>query len=188
LGTRLDVFQELKMRKGLVQVYTGDGKGKTTAAVGQALRARGRGHRVLLVQFLKGKKGSGEISILEELGVKVICKGKELGLSLNRIVEDERRTIREEWGNFLDKINEEVLAESYDLLILDEINVACHYGLIDENKLLRFIKEKPDGLEMVLTGRYASPRLMKTAHLVSEIKKIKHPYNEGIKAREGIEF
>jgi cob(I)alamin adenosyltransferase len=176
------------MRKGLVQVYTGDGKGKTTAAVGQALRARGTGHRVMLVQFLKGKKGSGEISALEELGVKVICKGKELGLSLNRIVEDERRTIREEWGNFLDKINEEVLAESYDLLILDEINVACHYGLIDENKLIRFIKEKPDGLEMVLTGRYASPRLMKTAHLVSEIKKIKHPYNEGIKAREGIEF
>ena len=188
MGTRLDVFQGLKMRKGLVQVYTGDGKGKTTAAVGQALRARGRGHRVMLVQFQKGKKGSGEISALEELGVKVICKGKELGLSLNRIVEDERRTIREEWGNFLDKINEEVLAESYDLLILDEINVACHYGLIDENKLIRFIKEKPDGLEMVLTGRYASPRLMKTAHLVSEIKKIKHPYNEGIKAREGIEF
>jgi len=188
LGTRLDVFQGLKMRKGLVQVYTGDGKGKTTAAIGEALRARGRGHRVMLVQFLKGKKGSGEISILEELGVKVICKGKELGLSLNRIVEDERRTIREEWGNFLDKINEEVLAEGYDLLILDEINVACHYGLIDENKLIRFIKEKPDGLEMVLTGRYASPRLMKTAHLVSEIKKIKHPYNEGIKAREGIEF
>jgi len=176
------------MRKGLVQVYTGDGKGKTTAAVGQALRARGRGHRVMLVQFLKGKKGSGEISALEKLGVKVICKGKELGLSLNRIVEDERRTIREEWGNFLDKINEEALAESYDLLILDEINVACHYGLIDENKLIKFIKEKPDGLEMVLTGRYASPRLMKTAHLVSEIKKIKHPYNEGIKAREGIEF
>ncbi len=188
MGTRLDVFQGLKMRKGLVQVYTGDGKGKTTAAIGEALRARGRGHRVMLVQFLKGKKGSGEISALEELGVKVICKGKELGLSLNKIVEDERRTIREEWGNFLDKINEEVLAESYDLLILDEINVACHYGLIDENKLIRFIKEKPDGLEMVLTGRYASPRLMKTAHLVSEIKKIKHPYNEGIKAREGIEF
>jgi len=181
-------FQGLKMRKGLVQVYTGDGKGKTTAAIGEALRARGRGCRVLLVQFLKGKKGSGEISALEELGVKVICKGKELGLSLTRIVEDERRTIREEWGNFLDKINEEVLAEGYDLLILDEINVACHYELLDENKLLRFIKEKPDGLEIILTGRYASPRLIKTAHLVSEIKKIKHPFNEGIKAREGVEF
>jgi len=181
-------FQGLKMRKGLVQVYTGEGKGKTTAAIGEALRARGRGYKVLLVQFLKGKKGSGEISILEELGVKVICKGKELGLSLNRMVEDERRTIREEWGNFLDKINEEVLAEGYDLLILDEINVACHYGLTDENKLLRFIKEKPDGLEIILTGRYASPRLIKTAHLVSEIKKIKHPYNEGIKARKGVEF
>jgi len=172
----------------LVQVHTGDGKGKTTAAIGEALRARGRGYRVLLVQFLKEKKGSGEISILEELGVKVICKGKDLGLSLNRIVEDERRTIREEWGNFLDKINEEVLAESYDLLILDEINVACHYGLIDENKLLRFIKEKPDGLEIILTGRYASSRLIKIAHLVSEVKKIKHPFNGGIKARKGIEF
>ncbi|GAH90365.1 unnamed protein product [marine sediment metagenome] len=80
------------------------------------------------------------------------------------------------------------MAESYDLLILDEINVACHYGLIDENKLLRFIKEKPDGLEIILTGRYASPRLIKTAHLVSEIKKIKHPFDGGIKAREGVEF
>ena len=176
------------MRKGLVQVYTGEGKGKTTAAIGQALRARGRGYKVLLVQFLKGKKGSGEISTLEELGVKVICKGKHLGLSLNRIAEDERRRVREKWNNFLDKIHEEVLAGGYDLLILDEINVACHYGLLDENKLLKFIKEKPDGLEIILTGRYASPPLIKTAHLVSEVKKIKHPHTEGIKARKGIEF
>ncbi|MFQ5835028.1 MAG: cob(I)yrinic acid a,c-diamide adenosyltransferase [bacterium] len=176
------------MKKGLVQVYTGEGKGKTTAAIGQALRARGRDYKVLLVQFLKGKKGSGEISTLEQLGIKVICKGRHLGLSLNRIVENERRRVREEWDNFLDKISQEVLAGDYDLLILDEINVACHYRLIDENKLLRFIKEKPDGLEIILTGRYASPRLIKTAHLVSEVKKIKHPYNEGIKARSGIEF
>lgn len=178
----------MKMRKGLVQVYTGEGKGKTTAAIGEALRARGRGYKVLLVQFLKGKKGSGEISALEELGVKVICKGKDLGLSLNRIGEKERRRVRGEWSNFLDKINEEVLAEDYDLLILDEANVACHHGLIDENKLLQFIKEKPDSLEIILTGRYASPRLIKTAHLVSEVQKIKHPYDEGIKARKGIEF
>ncbi len=178
----------MKMRKGLVQVYTGEGKGKTTAAIGEALRARGRGYKVLLVQFLKGKKGSGEISALEELGVKVICKGKDLGLSLNRIGENERRKVRGEWSNFLDKINEEVLAEDYDLLILDEVNVACHHGLIDENKLLQFIKEKPDSLEIILTGRYASPRLIKTAHLVSEVQKIKHPYDEGIKARKGIEF
>jgi cob(I)alamin adenosyltransferase len=176
------------MRKGLVQVYTGEGKGKTTAAIGQALRARGRGYKVLLVQFLKGKKGSGEISTLEELGVKVICKGKHLGLSLNRISEDEKIRVKEEWDNFLDKTHEEVLAGDYDLLILDEINVACHYGLLDENKLLKFVKEKPDGLEIILTGRYASPRLIKTAHLVSEIRKIKHPSDEGIKARRGIEF
>ncbi len=172
----------------MVQVYTGEGKGKTTAAIGEALRARGRGYKVLLVQFLKGKKGSGEISILEELGVKVIGKGGHLGLSLNRILENERRKVREEWDNFLDKINEEVLAEGYDVLILDEINVACHYGLLHENKLLKFIKDKPDGLEIILTGRYASPRLIKTAHLVSEVKKIKHPYDKGIRARKGIEF
>ncbi|MBA7692567.1 Corrinoid adenosyltransferase [subsurface metagenome] len=172
----------------MVQVYTGEGKGKTTAAIGEALRARGRGYKVMLVQFLKGEKGSGEISTLEELGVKVICKGKHLGLSLNRISEDEKRRVKEEWDSFLDKINDEVLAGGYDLLILDEINVACHYGLLDENKLLKFIKEKPDGLEIILTGRYASPRLIKAAHLVSEVKKIKHPYDEGIKARKGIEF
>ena len=176
------------MWKGLVQVYTGEGKGKTTAAMGQALRARGRGYKVLLVQFLKGKKGSGEISTLEQLGVKVICKGRHLGLSLNRIAEDERRRVKEEWDSFLDEIKEEVLARGYDLLILDEINVACHYGLLNENKFLKFIKEKPDGLEIILTGRYASPRLIKTAHLVSEVKKIKHPSDKGIKARRGIEF
>ncbi len=178
------------MEKGLVQIYTGEGKGKTTAAIGQAVRAKGRGLKVLLIQFLKEKKGSGEISLLESLGVKVICSkgGKYKWLFLDKIGEDEKRKIKTEWTILLGKITQEILAQRYDLLILDEINVAVHYGLINEDRLIDFIKKKPDGLEIILTGRHASPRLIQAAHLVSEVKNIKHPFEKGIKARKGIEY
>jgi len=177
------------MEKGLVQIYTGEGKGKTTAAIGQAVRARGRGLKVLLIQFLKEKKGSGEISLLENLGVKVICKGgKYKWLFLNKIGENERKKIRKEWTTLLDKITQKILAQRYDLLILDEINVVVHYGLINEDRLINFIKKKPEGLEIILTGRNASPGLIQAAHLVSEIRNIKHPFEKGIKARKGIEY
>lgn len=177
------------MKKGLVQIYTGEGKGKTTAAIGQAVRARGRDYKVLLIQFLKEKKGSGEISLLESLGVKVICKGgKYKWPLLNKIGEDEKRKIKTEWTILLDKITQEISVQRYDLLILDEVNVVVHYGLIDEDRLINFIKKKPDGLEIILTGRYASPGLVQAAHLVSEVRNIKHPFEKGVKARKGIEY
>jgi len=177
------------MKKGLIQIYTGEGKGKTTAAIGQAVRARGRGYKVLLIQFLKEKKGSGEISLLENLGVKVICKGEKYkGPFLNNIGEDERKKIRTEWTILLDKITQEISVQRYDLLILDEVNVVVHCGLIDEDGLINFIKKKPDFLEVILTGRHTSPRLVQAAHLVSEIRNIKHPFEKGVKARKGIEY
>lgn len=177
------------MEKGLIQIYTGEGKGKTTAAIGQAVRARGRGYKVLLIQFLKEKKGSGEISLLESLGIKVICKGgKYKWPFLNKIEEDERRKIRTEWTTLLDKITQEISAQRYDLLILDEVNVVVYYGLIDEDRLINFIKKKPDFLEIILTGRHASPGLVQTAHLVSEVRNIKHPFEKGVRARKGIEY
>jgi len=177
------------MKKGLVQIYTGEGKGKTTAAIGQAVRARGRGYKVLLVQFLKGKEGSGEIPLLENMGIKVICKGeKGKWLFPDRLKEEKRKKISSEWTAFLDEISYAITAKKYDLVIFDEINLALHYGLIDKNKFIEFIKRKPSFLEIILTGRYASPELVQLAHLVSEIKSIKHPFEEGIKARRGIEY
>ena len=177
------------MEKGLVQIYTGEGKGKTTAAIGQAIRARGRGLRVLFVQFLKGQEGSGEISLLQGLGIKVICKGeKDRWTFPDRLKEEEKKKIRLEWTHFLDEINRQIREEKYDLVILDEINVALYYKLIDKNKLIDFIRKKPTSLEVILTGRHASPELIELAHLVSEIKSIKQPFDEGIRGRRGIEY
>ena len=177
------------MKEGLVQVYTGEGKGKTTAAIGQAIRARGRGLKILFIQFLKGKEGSGEIPLLQGLGIKVICKGeKDEWIFPDRLKEEEKKKIRLEWTHFLDEISREVIEEKYDLVILDEINVALYYGLIDKNKLIDFIRKKPTSLEIILTGRYASSQLIELAHLVSEIKSIKHPFDAGMKARRGIEY
>lgn len=177
------------MKRGLVQIYTGEGKGKTSAAIGQAIRARGRGLRILFVQFLKGKEGSGEISLLEDVGIKVICKGeKDKWFFPDRLKEEEKTKIRLEWAHFLDEIDRQVKAEKYDLVILDEINVALYYGLIDKKRVIDFIRRKPTSLEVILTGRHASPELIELAHLVSEIKSIKHPFNQGIKARRGIEY
>lgn len=173
----------------MVQIYTGEGKGKTSAAIGQAIRARGRGLRILFVQFLKGKEGSGEIPLLEAAGIKVICKGeKDKWIFPDRLKEEDKRKIRLEWTHFLDEISRQVIEEKYDLVILDEINVALYYELVDKNRLIDFIKEKPTYLEIILTGRHASPELIELAHLVSEIKSIKHPFNAGIKARRGIEY
>ncbi|MBA7685873.1 Corrinoid adenosyltransferase [subsurface metagenome] len=177
------------MKRGLVQIYTGKGKGKTTAAIGQAIRARGRGLRILFVQFLKGKEGSGEIPLLEDVGIKVICKGeKDRWFFPDRLKEEEKKKIRLEWTHFLDEISRQVIEEKYDLVILDEINVVLYYELIDKNRLIDFIRKKPAWLEIILTGRHASPELIELAHLVSEIKSIKHPFDAGMKARRGIEY
>lgn len=176
-----------KMKRGLIQVYTGEGKGKTTAAVGQAVRAVGRGYKAFLVQFLKKDKGSGELLSLEKLGVRVVSKEGECR-SLSEISEEEREKIRHKWNDLLDQLKEEVDRGECDLLILDEVNVALHYGLIDEEKVLKFMREKPTCLELILTGRYAPGDIVKQADLVSEIRKVKHPFDQGIKARKGIEY
>jgi len=176
------------MEKGLIQVYTGEGKGKTTAAIGQAVRAKGRGYKVILVQFLKGRRGSGEISPLEKLGVKVICWGEGYGFILSKLEREEKEKIREKGDKFLKEVFREATRDNYDLLVLDEANVALHYGIINEGKLLDFLKNKPSSLEVILTGRYAPFRIIQLADLVSEVKKVKHPYNSGVKKRKGIDY
>ena len=177
------------MKKGLIQVYTGEGKGKTTAAVGQAIRARGRNQKVLFAQFLKNKEGSAETSILERLGIKVMAGGgKYKVFPEEKLPEKKKEKVKSELNRLLEKIKKEIKRNEYDLLILDEINVALHAQLTEEETILDFLRDKPSSLEIVLTGRYAPSAISRVAHLVSEIIKIKHPYDEGIGTRKGIDY
>ncbi len=177
------------MKKGLIQVYTGEGKGKTTAAVGQAIRARGRKQKVLFAQFLKNKEGSGEVPILEGLGIKVIAGGgKHRVLPLEKLPEKKKEEVKCELNRILERIKKEIKREEYDLLVLDEINVALHAHLVEEEVILELLRTKPSSLEIVLTGRRAPPAISRMAHLVSEIIKAKHPYDEGIGTRMGIDY
>lgn len=177
------------MKKGLIQVYTGEGKGKTTAAVGQAIRARGRNQKVLFAQFLKNKEGSAETAILERLGIKVMAGGgKYKVFPEEKLPEKKKEKVKSELNCLLEKIKKEIKRNEYDLLILDEINVALHAHLTEEETILDFLRDKPSSLEIVLTGRHAPSAISRVAHLVSEIIKIKHPYDEGIGARRGMDY
>jgi len=176
------------MRKGLIQIYTGNGKGKTTAAVGQAIRALGRGYRVMMVQWLK-KNNSGEIPVLKRLGVEVLSWGGDYGKKLiaNLPLEDIDKIIQENEA-FFKQVMEKIKKGKYDLLILDEINVAIKLGLIEEDEVLKWLKNKPPSLEVILTGREATSQLLAIADLVTEMKKVKHPYDRGVKMRKGVEY
>lgn len=170
---------------GIVQVYTGDGKGKTTAAVGQAVRATGAGKRVAFVQFVKGGAWSSELKMLRELGVRVERPAeRSTGLLAEGLTDDDREAAAEAW-----QIASGILsAEDFDVVVLDEINVAVHYGLVDEADLLAALDARPRGMDVVLTGRGASEAIVERADLVTEMVPRKHPYERGVPARLGIEF
>jgi len=125
---------------------------------------------------------------LEKLGVKVICWGEGYGFILSKLEREEKEKIREKGDKFLKEVFREATRDNYDLLVLDEANVALLYGIINEGKLLDFLKNKPSSLEVILTGRYAPFGIIQLADLVSEVKKVKHPYNSGVKKRKGIEY
>lgn len=171
--------------KGLVQVYTGDGKGKTTAALGLAMRTAGHGGRVAIVQFMKGWEYYGEIKSLAKLeGITLIQTGRpDYVYRYQEMAEDyseARRGIR--------TAEEFMSSGEYDMLILDEINVALDYGLISMDSVIALIKDKPEQLELVITGRNAKVEIIELADLVTDMKEAKHPYMQGIQARKGIEF
>ena len=174
-------------RKGLIQVYTGDGKGKTTAAVGLACRARGHSLRVCYIYFHKDpqKWGYGELEILKNLGVDVFGFAQKHPYFYKEMTQDEVRRDCLEGLKFIKKIYQE---KKYDILILDEINVSLRDGFLKEEEILEILDLKPENLELVLTGRGASRKIIEKADLVSQIKKIKHPYDRGIKRRKGIEY
>ena len=175
------------MSTGLIHMYYGDGKGKTTAAVGLAVRAAGCGRRVVFAQFLKGRP-TGELAPLKELGVKLIRSDKDLGFCWE-LTEEQMVVWRAEQTRLFGEIREAVSgAEPVDLLVLDEaLNVAAK-ELLQKEELLEFIAQKPEGLEIVLTGRPAPEWLLEKADYITEMKCHRHPYDRGVMAREAIEY
>jgi len=171
-----------KINKGLVQVYTGDGKGKTTAALGLAMRATGRGMRVGFIQFLKSER-CGEhffMSRYHPFEIVQMSTGDSLTKPHEQLCEEVQQTLA-----YTEK---QMLSDNYDLLILDEVLVAVHKGLITSEQVLDLLERKPDSIELVLTGRYAPPEIVERADLVTEMRMVKHPFNQGIPARRGIEY
>ncbi len=171
--------------RGYVQIYTGSGKGKTTAALGLALRAAGSGLRTCVVQFMKGRrygeldavKMTGGLIAIEQFGHPTFCAfGREPDPA---DVERARSA--------LGRIHELMAAGSCDILVADEMATACLFKLITEDDVLRVMREKPDGMELVITGRGATERMMQQADLVTEMREVKHYYTRGVNAREGIE-
>ena len=169
-------------RHGLTIVHTGDGKGKTTAALGLAVRAFGAGLRVLVLQFIKGRRHSGELTALETLGIEVRQLG--LGFITKENLSEQKKSARAA----LELARKEILSGEWDLIVLDEINYAVKFGLLNAEEILELIKIRPPQLHLVFTGRDALPELIAVADLVTEMKLIKHPFQRGIAAQSGIEF
>lgn len=176
--------QSSPMRRGYIQVYTGNGKGKTTAALGLALRAAGAGLKVFIVQFVKMKRCS-EHRMLERFGDLVTIRQYGKGFLMKR--KASRADIREAESG-LDEVRAAVASGNYDMVILDEVNVAVNCNLVSVDDLIELMATKPKKIEMIITGRYADTEVIRMADLVTEMKEIKHYRKKGVKAREGIEY
>jgi len=167
---------------GSIQVYTGEGKGKTTAALGLAWRAIGRGLKVFMVQFLKAPETSGEQFAAEAFAPMLTIKPmgrKGFGCEPLDAIMAERG---------LEEARNAMLSGEYGIVILDEINIAVHLGLVEPQTVLELMDAKPENVELVLTGRYAHPKVIERADCVLEVKKIKHHFDKGVEGREGIEY
>jgi len=173
------------MQQGLIQVYTGEGKGKTTAAVGLVVRALGQGLKVLLVRFLKpAEPPSGEIAFLQKAaGVEILTSGLGIiGGQTDR--EAVARSVHETFA----AARRRIAAGGLDLVVLDEINNAVHRGYLPLDEVLDWLDSRPAGVELGLTGRQAPAEVLARAHLVTRMEKLKHPYDDGVPARRGIEY
>lgn len=171
---------------GLIHIYCGDGKGKTTAAVGLAVRCAGRGNKVLLVQFLKSRE-SGELYSLAKLPDIEVMRGKESKKFTFQMNEEEKHALLIEHNKMFEQVLAKIKNGGYSLLILDEVIGALNAKVFEMPKLIEFLRHKPENLEVVLTGRNPAPELVEIADYVSEMRKVKHPMDKGIMAREGIE-
>ncbi|UCH33827.1 MAG: cob(I)yrinic acid a,c-diamide adenosyltransferase [Armatimonadota bacterium] len=184
-----------QLERGLIQVYTGDGKGKSTAAWGQALRAAGRGLRVCVIMFLKGDADLGELHAAQQLAPGITAR--QFGASREELAsrstgpwwqagytDDDRRMAREG----LDFARAAIDGGEYDLVVLDEANVALSEGLLDTDEVLALLRGRPQHVEVILTGRNAPPPVLDAADLVTEMRSVKHPFDSGRPARPGIEY
>jgi len=176
---------EKPLSQGLIQVYTGDGKGKTTCALGLALRAVGQGLKVFMVQFMKGRD-TGETRAAARLAPDLTLQsfGRPVLVNLQSPAPEDLALAKEA----LDQARQVILAGEHDLVILDEINVALAYRLVPLEEVLEMLKTRPGWVEVVLTGRQAPPELMAAADLVTEMRPLKHYYDAGVPARRGIEW
>jgi len=169
--------------KGFIQIYTGNGKGKTTAAFGLALRAAGAGLKIYIAQFIKGMKYS-ELDSIKRFDDLITLKQYGRNCFIKKDPEQEDIELAQ---NGFDEVKQIINSARYNLVILDEITIAIMYNLISEEELLKLMKNKPEHVELVITGRYATPNIIELADLVTEMKEIKHYYQKGITARVGIE-
>jgi cob(I)alamin adenosyltransferase len=178
---------ESESRKGLILINTGPGKGKTTAALGTGLRAVGVGMRVLMLQFLKGSWHYGELDAVLPFGDNFVLK--QLGRGFVKVGgaetdPEDQKMVDEAW----EESKAAILSGEYDLVILDEINYAIGYGMLDAEAVAKVLLERPEMVHVILTGRNAHPRLVEIADTVTEMKEVKHAYQKGILAQRGIEY
>ena len=172
------------MKKGYIHIYTGNGKGKTTASLGLGIRAAGAGYKVHMVQFMKGRRYS-ELDGLEKVDNFTVSQhGRDEFVNKDNPEQIDIDLAQEGFS----KAKELIENNKYDMIILDEINVAVDFNLIPLEEVLKLVEEKPEKLELVLTGRYAHPEVQKIADYVTEMLEIKHPYQDGVEARKGIDF
>ena len=174
----------MSIEKGLIQVYTGNGKGKTTAAMGLGLRATGEGLNVYMIQFMKGRRYS-EVDAIEKISnFTLVQYGRDEFVSKEKPDQIDIDLAKKGFNHAKKIINE----GKFDIVILDEINVAVDFNLIPLKELVKLIEEKPKHIELILTGRYAHPEIVRMSDLVSEILEIKHPYQNGVQSRKGIDW
>jgi cob(I)alamin adenosyltransferase len=167
---------------GLVHVYTGDGKGKTTAALGMCVRAVGHGHTALIVQFMKTAGTYGE-NFLHLPGLTVVPSGRDCLVFSKEVTQEDR----DKAGEGLALARSAMTEGRYDVVVLDEISVAIKFGLIDVDSVVKAVRDRAPGVEVVLTGRYAPPELLELADYITEMKALRHPYSRGILSREGVD-
>ncbi|RJX31195.1 MAG: cob(I)yrinic acid a,c-diamide adenosyltransferase [Desulfurivibrio sp.] len=174
-----------RARRGLVLLHTGDGKGKSTAAFGQALRAAGQGLKVCIIQFIKAQTGTGEARAFQALAGQVEFHVKGSGFTWQQKNKDEVIRVARQAFAFA---REKIMSGRYDMVVLDELTYLLSYGMVAEEEVLELIRQRPASLHLVITGRDAGEKLVAAADLVSEVRMIKHPYAAGVKAQKGIEF
>jgi len=174
-----------KKEKGLLLIFTGNGKGKTTAAIGMAMRAAGHGLKICFIQFIKGSWKYGELEAVARFPEYIDFHVMGRGFTWK---SDDLEKDRALAGNAWEKAKEVIASGAYDMVILDEFTYLLTYEMIERKEALEFLRNKPDNLHVVVTGRNADPALLEIADLITEMKAIKHPYKQGIKAQKGIEF